>query len=301
MMSRHGKPDSRAYNVIQWCMSHVALTIGLAVIASLAATLLNQHFFAKDAAAVNDRSVTDHREAADRNSAPARTFLAKTPAPWASWVSNSTIDIAPGAITGIGETGFPRRGAIPVDMPFTHHLQTSQVASTLAFDLTGLRSVGAHVTSIKAVVDSRAPTPTGTVYYAVPQGATGREDFAIDFGSDDLNARIQDDEGAPTPVHYLNKRLVTVTKGETVGFNAVVVAPFYGEEIRYHLEVAFDDGSFVEIRNNDGSPFRIVSYPQQAERGYVTANAGSDNWGIFPCDWPRQCQANALRNWPFEH
>lgn len=191
-------------------------------------------------------------------------------------------------------------------MPYTHDMQTSQVASSFAFTLTGVRNKPVRITKIKAVVDSREPLPEGTVYYAIPQGAVGREDFAIDFGSDDLDARVQNDDGVPTATHYLDHKTVTLAKNESIGFNVVAVAPFYGINLTYHLEITFDGGANLKIYDTAGHSFRIMSYPMRATRGYITVKDGPDNpdntnYAIYPCTWPDECQHRALGDWPYKN
>lgn len=255
---------------------------------------------------MNDRSIVDDKIITDSQTAAARVYLDQGPSDWPSWLSSDEIEIPPGQTRGIANTGQPTdRRVVNTAMPFNHHSQTSQVSSLISFTLTGLHNNPVRITGIKAVIDAQRPPPAGTVYYAVPQGAGGKEDFAIDFGSPDLNARIQDDEGAPTTVHYLGKRTVTLSKGESVGFNAMMIAPFYGTDIDFHLAFSFDDKSTVNVYDSTGKPFRIVGYPSQAKRGYVTAKDGPEdpearNYAIYPCTWPKECRSNALGEWPYE-
>jgi hypothetical protein len=152
---------------------------------------------------------------------------------------------------------------------------------------------------MRAVIDERRSVGSGTVYYTVPQGDTAKGTPVFDLGSADLNARVQDQYGAPTAVHYVAARTLTVHMDETIGFRVTVFAPFFGYDTRYHFEIDFDTGPPVHVYADDGSPFRIVSYPTTAQRGYVTAGDGYDEWAVYPCAWPGQCVANAIGRWPF--
>lgn len=304
-MPRHGEPDSRFWNFAN-SMRVVVAGIVVSVIAGVLGSFLYNHYLGAKQAVVNDRRIVEDKILTDAQTPAVRVYLDQGPTAWASWSSNEEIDIPPGQLRGTTETGLPADGsAVHPEMPYTHDMQTSQVTTWFAFTITGLRNNPVRVTSIKAVIDAQRPPPAGTVFYAVPQGAAEKQDFAIDFGSPDLNARLQTAEGVPTSVHYLNTKTLTLAKGESIGFNAMIVAPFYGIDIDYHLEFAFDDNSTVNVRDANGKSFRIVSYPIQAKRGYITAKDGPDNpqvdnFAIYPCTWPTECRNNAFRNWPYE-
>lgn len=304
-MPRHGEPDSRARNMLGAAARVVMVSVVLAVVTAVFGTWLYEHYYGAKQAVVNERRIAEDKSSTDSRSPAVRVYLDQGPSDWPSWLSSDEIDIPPGQTRGIANTGQPTdRQVVNTAMPFNHHSQTSQVSSLISFTLTGLHNNPVRITGIKAVIDAQRPPPAGTVYYAVPQGAGGKEDFAIDFGSPDLNARIQDDEGAPTTVHYLSKRTVTLSKGESVGFNAMMIAPFYGTDIDFHLAFSFDDKSTVNVYDSTGKPFRIVGYPSQAKRGYVTAKDGPEdpearNYGIYPCTWPKECRSNALGEWPY--
>lgn len=304
-MPRHGEPDSRFWNLFHSTRGAVAGIIA-AVIASVVATLLYNYYLGTEQAVVNDRRIVEDKNITDSQIPAARATLDQAPPGWASWLSSKEIEIPPGQFRGFGNNGLPvDEPTVSPAMPYTHDFQTSQVTTWFAFTLTGMRTSPVRVTSIKAVIDAQRPSPAGSLYYAVPQGAAEKEDFAIDFGSTDLNALMQNDEGVPTTSHYLSKKTVTLAKGESIGFNVMVVAPFYDIDIDYHLAVTFDDNSIVSVYNSDGKPFRIISYPSQAKRGYITANDGPGNsesgdFAIYPCSWPKECRSNALRRWPYE-
>ncbi|WP_147378925.1 hypothetical protein [Mycobacteroides abscessus] len=255
---------------------------------------------------MNDHSIAEDKIITDSQTPAARVYLDQAPPDWASWLSDGEVDIPPGQLRGTTDTGLPTDGsAVHAGMPYTHDFQTSQVTTWFAFTLTGIRNNPVRVTSIKAVIDAQRPPPAGTVFYAVPQGAADKEDFAIDFGSPDLNVRVQNDEGVPTAAHYLNTKTVTLSKGESIGFRAMIVAPFYDIDIDYHLEFSFDDSSIVRVYNSDGKPFRVISYPSQSKRGYITAkdgpdNSQADNFAIYPCTWPTECRNNVFGSWPYE-
>ncbi|WP_157931059.1 hypothetical protein [Mycobacteroides abscessus] len=304
-MPRHGEPDSRFWNFFN-ATRIVVVGIVVSVIAGVSGSFLYNYYLGGKQAVANDRRITEDKVLTDSQTPAVRVYLDQGPSDWPSWLSGDEIDIPPGETRGISNTGQPTdRQVVNTAMPFNHHSQTSQVSSRISFTLTGLHNNPVRITGIKAVIDAQRPPPAGTVYYAVPQGAGGKEDFAIDFSSPDLNARIQDEEGAPTTVHYLSKRTVTLSKGESVGFNAMMIAPFYGTDIDFHLTFSFDDKSTVNVYDSTGKPFRIVGYPFQVKRGYVTAKDGPEdpgllNYGIYPCTWPKECRSNALREWPYE-
>jgi hypothetical protein len=304
-MPRHGEPDSRFWSLANSTRVIVA-GIVTAAIASVLATWFYNYYLGAEQAVVNDRRIVEDKNITDSQMPPARATLDQAPPGWASWLSSNEVEIPPGQSRGFGNNGLPIDGStVSPAMPYTHDFQTSQVTTWFAFTLTGMRTIPVRVTSIKAVIDAQRPPPVGSLYYAVPQGAAEKEDFAIDFGSTDLNALMQNDEGVPTASRYLSKKTVTLAKGESVGFNVMVVAPFYDIDIDYHLAVTFDDNSIVNVYDSNGKPFRIISYPSQVKRGYITAkdgpdNAESDNFAIYPCSWPKECRNNALGQWPYE-
>ncbi len=85
----------------------------------------------------------------------------------------------------------------------------------------------------------------------------------------------------------------------------MAVAPFYGINLTYHLEITFDGGTNLKIYDTAGHSFRIMSYPMRATRGYITVKDGPDNpdntnYAIYPCTWPDECQHHALGDWPYK-
>ena len=152
----------------------------------------------------------------------------------------------------------------------------------MSFDLTGIHRTATKITRIRAVIDEQRPVPTGTVYYAVPQGIGEKDIMVFDLGSPDLDARTQDEDRAPTWEHYIDKKVTTLAGGESIGFMADVLAPQFGADIRYHLEICFAAGPPVTIYNDAGTPFRIVGYPRTAQRAYIAAGSEHHAWPSYP-------------------
>lgn len=304
-MPRHGEPDSRVRNILGRTGSKIGALV-LTVLGSTAAWFVSNHYGGAHQAVVNQREIAEDQIQMDLRSPAVQVFLDQPPSAWASWLSNEAMDIPPGVFRGIGNNGFPGDDhAIRADSPASHYSETEVSSGQYSFTLTGNHSTPVRITKIQAVIDARRPPPAGTVFYAVPQGAVGKEDFAIDLRSQDLNARVQDEDGWPTAKHYLDQKTVTLAKGESIGFNIMALAPFYDADIDYHLEITFDDESTVKVLNKEDKPFRMVSYPSRAARGYTIAKDGPDkddlsNYGIFACSWPEQCRRNALGDWPFQ-
>lgn len=304
-MPQHGRPDSRVRNSLAYVAEKVVIVVIVGVIGGIVGTWAYNHYFGAEQAVVNEHEISADKDQIDQETPPAIISIDQEPPQWAAWLSDDLIDIPPGQDRRMGNNGSPNDGReIAADMPFTHDFQTSQVSSGLAFTITGNHNTPVRVTKIRAVIDDKQPPPSGTVFYAVPQGATDKQDFAIDFGSTDLDARMQNDDGVPMRVHYLDRKAITLNKGESVSFKVTTVAPIYGVNIAYHLELTFDNSSAVSVRSNSGKPFKIVSYPIVAQRGYITVadqNDGMDDedFAIYPCSWPEQCRNNALGRWPF--
>lgn len=249
--------------------------------------VLGAWIYARVFRARHDRSAEDavaaHRDQADSDMPAAIVHLTQSPIPWVGWLSDEVIDIPPGADPGIDNTRFPgHERAMKASEP--HEVNGAElVRSEFSFDLTGTHHTRTKVTRIRAVVDERRPVPTGTVYYAVPQGTLDKDLLAFDLGSPDLDARTQDFYGTPTHAHYLDAKVVDLGQHESIGFRAEVFAPLFGgHDIRYHLEISFTSGPPVAVYNEAGQPFRIVSYPTTAQRAYIAASLDHRVWPGYP-------------------
>ncbi|OCB08089.1 hypothetical protein [Mycobacterium intracellulare] len=263
---------------------HAIVTVLLAVIGAVIAAWIYARFLRPRRDFAADNKVTAAHDRADNKKPAATVILTRSPKPWFSWLSDDVIDIPPDAERGMYNTRFPGHDrAIRTSMPYRNRTNGADlVRSTLSFDLTGTHYTATRVASFKAVIDQRRPVPTGTVYFAAPQGGGAKGEVAFDLGSPDLNARVQDKYGAPTTRHYLDEYTYDLVRGESIGFIAAVFAPRYSDDIRYHLEIAFDAGPPISIYNETGEPFRIVGYPRTARRAYFDTSIKHHDWPNYP-------------------
>jgi hypothetical protein len=241
--------------------------------------------------ALSDRIAADRvkaaRAKADSKRSAARVARVHDAIPWVGWLSEEIIEIPPDADPGVDNTRYPGDDrAIKASEPFEVN-GAELVVSRVSFDLIGTHHAPAFVTDIKVVIDERRPVPCGTVYYAVPQGLIPKGVLAFDLGSADLRARAQNDDDSPSAYPYLFKdSVVTLKDGEAIGFRAVVFAPLFGDEIRYHFEVTFESGPPVSVYSSTDEPFQIVGYPKQARRAYFAASTAHRSWPHYPHDPP---------------
>ena len=258
------------------------VTTGVGVIGAVASSWFFARFLRPRYDRLAASKVDAAHDRADSKKPAATVTLTHRPIPWTGWLSDEVIDLPLGSDPGELFNRFPgHERAINASEPFRTD-GAELVISRLSFDLTGTHRTATKIASIKAVIDYRGPVPRGTVYFAVPQGTTDKEEMAFDLGSLDLNARVQDGDGAPTSELYRFWRTTTLVRGESIGFIAVVFAPLYGEDIRYHLEIAFDAGPPVTVYDDDGSSFRIVGYPRTADRAYFAASQQHKYWPGYP-------------------
>ena len=256
----------------------------MTVILGVAAAWIYARFFRPRRDFAADQKVAAARDRADDEMPAAEVTLTLSPVPWVGWLSDEVIEIAPDAEPGAYNTRFPgHKRATLASEPYRVN-GAELVTSSFSFDLTGTHQSATRVASLKAVIDDRRPVPSGTVYFAVPQGSIRKDEVAFDLGSPDLNARVQDVDGAPTAHRYLDRYTINIVRRELVGFTAMVFAPLHGEDIRYHLEVTFDAGPPVSVYNEAGAPFRIVGYPRTAHRAYFAASTKHQDWPNYPYD-----------------
>lgn len=255
---------------------------GLGVVGAVASSWLFARFLRPRYDRLAASKVIAGQNRVDGKKPAAAVTLTHPPIPWTGWLSDEVIDLPLDSDPGELFNRFPGHDcAINASQPYRTN-GAEFVTSTLSFDLTGTHHTATRIASIKAVIDERESVPRGTVYFAVPQGAIQKEKMAFDLSSPDLNARVQDCDGAPTSDQYLFSRTVTLVRGESIGFIAVVFAPLFGGAIRYHLEIEFDAGPPVAVYADDGSSFRIVGYPRTAERAYFAASEQHESWPGYP-------------------
>ena len=263
-------------------LGQTVITVVLAAIGGVITNWAYARFLRPRRDFAAEAKVIAARDRADSKRAAAKVILTQSPIPWVGWLSDDVIDIAPDAEPGLYNTRFPGHDrAIAASEPYRTN-GAELVTSRLSFDLIGTHHTATRVADIRAVVDRRRPVPAGTVYFAVPQGITSKRVMAFDLGSPDLNARVQSEDGAPTARHYLDEYTIDLVRSESIGFIAVVFAPLYGEDIRYHLEIAFDAGPPLSVYNEVGEPFRIVGYPPAARRAYFAASTKHHPWPDYP-------------------
>jgi hypothetical protein len=261
---------------------HIAELVLVPIATGLVAAWVYARFFRARADLAANKSVTAAHDRED-NAIPAATLhLTQSPIPGVGWVSDEIIDIPLDTEPGVYNTRFPGHDrAILADFPFSAN-GVDYVRTWMSFDLTGIHRTATKITRIRAVIDEQRPVPTGTVYYAVPQGIGEKDIMVFDLGSPDLDARTQDEDRAPTWEHYIDKKVTTLAGGESIGFMADVLAPQFGADIRYHLEICFAAGPPVTIYNDAGTPFRIVGYPRTAQRAYIAAGSEHHAWPSYP-------------------
>ena len=290
-MGKHGEPDSWGRNIgstfVRWAFGSVIVV----VIVSVAGTFIYNHFWGADQAVTNDGAIRDAKDDHDESEAPALVDVSDPGKMWLSWVSPDVVDVAKNA----PDYGFPDgTDAVHVGRP---RIQDDSVTTVVSFDLTGNHFSTVRMTGLTAVVDERRTAPDGTVYFVRPQGDKLKGEATFDLGNSDL----VDGVDAESSRSYLDVHTVTLDENESVGFNAEVVAP-PDSDIDFHFEVSFDTGQRVTV-DNEGSPFRIVSYPRSVQRAYMmafdsTPDGGFGDEGIFPCDWPSECEMYANNRAP---
>jgi hypothetical protein len=268
-----------------WALTNAAHAVGpylLTVAAAVLGTYIYSRFFRARQEFAVERSIRRARRRADRLTPAAEVSVALPLIPWSSWLSDEMIELAPGADPGKSFNYFPGHSlAVTASRPYRAN-GAEQVTSRLSFDLKGTHHTDTPITRIRAVIDARRPVPSGTVFYAAPQGTTQREGLAFDLGSSDLDAKVPDGEyGTPTARRYLAGRSVSMEMDKCVGFVAQIFAPLYDYEILYHLEITFAAGPPITIDDN-GKSFRIVGYPSSARRAYFSPTQGYRVWSNYP-------------------
>lgn len=218
------------------------------------------------------------------------------------WVSDQIINIFPSAMkSDFGFPGDDKAVKVPRQAPTGPHGEPSNgdyFATTFAFDLRGTSNDPIKVTSIEYVDFEQDAAPTGTLLYLLPQGDQRKGEFGIDltYGADS-NAHMLDQDGLLGD-QYTNTNTVSLTKTEYVGFRVKAFAP-ENTDTRFRLRIHFDNGRNVVVDNN-GKPFRIVTYPRTVDRAYtVTALRAGGTQGIYECRWTQGCLASyqsVLRN-----
>lgn len=262
------------------------------ILVSIAGTLGYNRLFGASQAVTNEEALQEEKDRADTGNAPVTATVTNAGDMWKSWLSPQILDVAQDA----PNYGYPGdEMAVNVGRPRASddHAQTS-----VTLDLTGLHNTTVRVTGFRAVVDERTTPPNGTIYFVRPQGDSPKGVAAFDFGddSDPVDGKVAPVDGVADGRKYLDVNTVTIAKDETVGFVALMSVP-PNTDLRYHFEFDFDTGETVSVYNDD-APFRLVSYPDTADRGYMNAYAGTPGGGygdagIFPCDWPGECQEYA--------
>jgi hypothetical protein len=288
---------SRVRRVTEFVAGSVVLTI----IVGIAGNWAYNHWFASGQTLRNEQAVEQAKSAADQETVAAKSSVEPHRNEGGPWVSPEAIDIPiKPNISGLqNHSGYPGDGrAFLAAAPDGVNAQATRADSYLKFTLTGTHNTPARIVSMTAVIDERQEPPTGTVFFAVRQGTTANDQLGFDFESNDLNARAFEN-GKLTADRYLDLHTVTLAKGESVGYFINTFAPIFGINIKYHIEVTFDSGPPLEIYDDGGKPFQIVSYPRTAQRGYTYGETGVNTLGLYPCSWPTQCMNNAQQPWPF--
>lgn len=288
-MPKHGVPDSVAKNLSiifsKWLWGLLA-----AVVVAVSGSLAYGYWFAPRQAVQEDRAVEADKRAQDSQlNPPVKVAVSAPGKPWPAWVSPELLDVDASAVATYGFPGDEVAVHIgkPVDPAV---LGDGYVSSIVSFDLTGLSNSATRLTSIKVVVDEQKAAPSGTLLYALPQGDSAKGDLGVDLGSEDLEVRAMYD-GALGDASYLSERTVTIAKDESIGFQAYIFAP-PNSDFLYHLEIAFDSGKKANV-DNDGKPFRIVSFPDQPQRAYVpTMPTAEAPLGLHECRWKEGCKVS---------
>lgn len=239
-------------------IAYIVQTVLIGLTVGLALKWLDGRFFKHRHDFAAATKTTALQDKTDAQIPAAHVALTLSPFPGVGWLSHEVIDVPLDSDPGIDNTRFPGyERAIHASMPF-YCYDRSFVYSRMSFDLIGTHHTRTRISSIQAVIDERYRAPNGTVYFASPQGTGDKETLAFDLGSTDLHARIQDDHGVPKPEWFVNAKTTDLIRGETVGFVAYVFAPLFSDDVRYHLEITFDNGPTVAVYDHRGAPFRMV-------------------------------------------
>lgn len=263
-------------------ITYIAQAVLVGVAVGVTAGWVNGRFFKHRHDFASTTKTAALHDKADAQIPAARVVLTLPATTGVGWLSHEVIDVPLDSDPGIDYTRFPGHNrAVHASMPF-YCYERAFVNSRMSFDLIGTHHTPTRISSIQAVIDGRYPVPTGTVYFASPQGTGSKESFAFDLGSTDLHARIQDDHGLPTPEWFVNAKTTDLIRGETAGFIVEVFAPLFTDDIHYHLEITFDTGPTVAVYDHRGAPFRMIGYPTTAQRAYFATSPQHQLWPNYP-------------------
>jgi hypothetical protein len=143
---------------------------------------------------------------------------------------------------------------------------TSGAKNAVDFTLTGRQNSPTRIRDMRVKVTERSDAPKGTLIFYPPQGNIPDLKLGFDLDSADTSARTLDDHDMPSSSHYFRENTVTLAKGESIGFNAVVTTSDCA--CKYVVEIEFSDGRTLQIDNN-GKPFFLAAYRDDAERIYT--------------------------------
>ncbi|WP_182357230.1 hypothetical protein [Tomitella gaofuii] len=245
-----------------------------------------------------DKAVSEARHKEDSTGMPAEVqFIAPDRGPtnpWPGWVSADKLQVPSGSPSNY----IPSHGTvIHVGRPtmFTKGGVTYRDYAQLGitFDLKGVTNYPVKLTSLEAVVMSQTPAPDGTVYCVYPQGSSLRGDIVFDLSVGADHNAFSTEYGTDMLDRYLDNHVVTIDRSEYIGFNAIAFTP-PDTDTTFLIRACFDTMKCVNVDDN-GVPFRLVSYPTATDNAFVTAypqGSGIDAMGIYPCRYPSECASS---------
>lgn len=266
------------------------------IVAGVCIVLLFQRFWGAETAIDNARALEADAQSRD-NSMPAAevSFVgygdASAVNPWPGWVSSGVVDIPPGVKELPLPAGATNIGRPTLDVTDPENPEfLSHVSKEIVFNLKGLTSTAAMVTSIEVIIARQGAAPAGTVLWVMPQGDGLRGEIGFDLSPGaSAAARVINEYGGLGEM-YFNQRTVTLDRDEYLGYQALIFAP-PNTDTEFFIRTNFDNGTHVDLRDAAGKNFRITSYPLSAQRAFVNSSpTGSyDEMGLYECVYPAGC------------
>lgn len=297
-MSRHQQPAAEWQDhartaakatgrSLRWLWVSVVLVIAL----SVAGTFAYNRYFGADQAVRNQDALDENQRQHDRETDTAAITVVAAGDMTPGWASSAALDVDAHA----PDWGFPgTEDAAQVGAPTAPDALDG--STTVAIVLSGQHYQQARLTEFTLIVDSRTQAPAGTAFFWRGQGDSPMGGVGFDVAKDALEARILKGPNEVSTDKYLQFRNVTLMRDDPSppSYRALVIAP-PDTDLRYHFHFSFDNGKSQDLYNTDGKPFRLVTYPTHAQRGYTLAHVGSYNGETVttPCGWPAGCQSLA--------
>jgi hypothetical protein len=245
----------------------------------------------------SQEAIEQHQRDQDAQTAPVTVedvWGASTPDGEPNLVSNSVVDLDGKVLQKTETDHYGGASLLPSPFPMGNVLFSSSgefisgSKSSVGFTLTGQQNATVRIRDIQAVVTQRNPAFKGTMIFFPPQGNLENLQMGFDLDSDDLSARVLDEEENVTSNHYFRENTVSLERGEPIGFNTIATTTDCA--CKFILRVEFSEGRIKEI-NNNGDPFMLAPYRDDAQSIYTPTSSPdkSGDWMLTRCSSMAAC------------